>query len=458
MLNPLSEKDWRNLLRLIHDHQVIPVVGPCLVTVVDPATGERVPLHRHLAPALARGLGLKKPKSFVSWNDVARAHLLGGGKRESVYYELRELLDQIPADPPPALLALASITDFDLFISSTPDGLLAQALPRQRPEFSPERDIIRFHPGGVPEGSSDLPSKFTGPLLHHILGNTKTYPDFAVWEEDYMEFICGLLEKADTLENLFRVLKSRHLLLLGAPSEDWIVRFFLRVARQQRLSDCGQCGQQKDYLIDQPASLGEPMILFFDQAVKATRVIAGPPEEFVQTLERAWREKRTAAASDEAFLQRMPAEIPRGAVFLSYSRDDLSAAVQLARALEAAGVPVWMDKIRLEAGADYERSIQYAVKDACSFFISLISKTTELDPERYVHRERAWAAQKHIDGRVFYLPLVLDLDEATSPRREPKCFRQSHYERWNDATLGNFVRRVRELVDEFCRSANRPRS
>jgi TIR domain-containing protein len=452
MPDPLSEKDWRDLLRLIHDRQVIPVVGPCLVTVIDPATGEQVALHRHLAPALARGLGLEHPESFASWNDVARAHLLGGGARGRVYEELRELLDTIRADPPPALLALASITDFDLFISSTPDGLLAQALTRQRPGFSPDRDVIRFHPQGLSGVSSDLPPSFAGPLLHHILGDAATYPDFAVWEEDYMEFICGLLEKADTLEHLFRVLKSRHLLLLGAPSEDWIVRFFLRVARQQRLSE----RHQRDYLADQPVSLGEPMILFFDQAVKTTRVIAGPPAEFVQTLERAWRERYGAAGSDEELLRRMPAEIPRGAVFLSYARDDLSAAVKLARALETAGVPVWMDKIRLQAGANYEHSLQHEVKDACSFFISLISKATEADPARYVHRERAWAAQRHVDGFVFYVPLVLDLDETTPPRLEPECFRQSHYERWNGATLGNFVRRVRGLVDEF-RSAGRPR-
>jgi len=224
------------------------------------------------------------------------------------------------------------------------------------------------------------------------------------------------------------------------------------VARQQRLSD----GDHHDYLADQPASLGEPMILFFDQAVKATRVIAGPPAEFVQTLEHAWREKYGAAGSDEEFLQRMPAEIPRGAVFLSYSRDDLGAAVQLARALENAGVPVWMDKVRLEVGANYERSLQHEVKDACSFFVSLISRATEADPARYVHRERAWAAQRHVDGFVFYLPLVLDLDEAAQPRLEPESFRQSHYERWNDATVGHFVLRVRQLVDEF-RSAGRPR-
>jgi hypothetical protein len=64
------------------------------------------------------------------------------------------------------LLALASITDFDLFISSTPDGLLAQALTRQRPGFSPEHDVIRFHQQGLSGVSSDLP---LGPGLRALL-------------------------------------------------------------------------------------------------------------------------------------------------------------------------------------------------------------------------------------------------------------------------------------------------
>ena len=452
MPDPLSERDWRDLLRRIHNRQVIPVVGPSLATVVDPATGERVPLRRHLAPALARGLGLENPESFVSWNDVARAHLLGGGKRERVYDELRALLDQVRADPPPALLALASITDFDLFISSTPDSLLAQALTRQRPGFSPARDVIRFHPRGLPGDRATCPRTSPArscttswatrtPTRTSRSGKRTTWSSSAACSKRRIRWRTSF---ASSRAAICCFWAPRRRTGSSASSCGW-----------RASSGCPSCDQH-DYLADQPASLGDPMILFFDQAVKATRVIAGPPAEFVQTLERAWRERYGAAGSDEEFLQRMPAEIPRGAVFLSYSRDDLSAAVKLARALEAAGVPVWMDKLRLEAGASYERSLQHEVKDACSFFVSLISRATEADPARYVHRERAWAAQRHVDGFVFYVPLVLDLDETTPPRLEPECFRQSHSERWNDATLGNFVLRVRKLVDEF-RSAGRPR-
>jgi hypothetical protein len=52
----LSEKDWKNLLREIHSGRVIPVVGPRLVTVDDPSTGEKLPLFAHLAPRLAAAL------------------------------------------------------------------------------------------------------------------------------------------------------------------------------------------------------------------------------------------------------------------------------------------------------------------------------------------------------------------------------------------------------------------
>ena len=449
MHEALTERDWRDLLRLIHGRQVVPVVGPDLATVLDPKTGANVPVREHLAPLLAAELGLAEPQGYRSWNDVARAHLRDGGDRWAIYNELRALLEQLPSEPPTALLELAGILDFDLFISSTPDRLLSQALARERPGFLPERHVIRFHPTAGAAG--DLPKSFEGPLLHHILGDVDTYPDFAVWEEDYLEFVCGLMESTSTLENLFRVLRNRHLLFLGTPAEDWIVRFFLRVARQERLSE----SHRRDYLADNRGTLGEPLVLFFDTAVKATRVIDGSPQEFVTELAQNWRGRYGAAVSDEEFMQRMPEELVHGAVFLSYSRDDLGAAVKLARALESGGVRVWMDKLRLQAGTNYERNLEGAVKEA-SFFVALVSKATEADPNRYVHRERAWAAERQPDGLVFYVPLVLDLEPAVSPRLEPERFRKIHHERWSDAALGNFVRRLRQLVDELS-SSGRPR-
>src|ERR1044072_4710798 len=107
MHEALTERDWRDLLRLIHGRQVVPVVGPDLATVPDATTGAHVPVRRLLAPALASELGLADPESYHSWNDVARAHLREGGDRRAVYEELRAPLGEPAPGPPAAARRLA---------------------------------------------------------------------------------------------------------------------------------------------------------------------------------------------------------------------------------------------------------------------------------------------------------------------------------------------------------------
>ena len=102
----LSDRDWRNLLREIHSGQVIPVVGPGLVTVPSDRDGELLPLHQVLAPKLAEVLGLDSPERFRGYNDTAREFLLGGGQRQELYLALGEILDQLRMPPPPSLINL----------------------------------------------------------------------------------------------------------------------------------------------------------------------------------------------------------------------------------------------------------------------------------------------------------------------------------------------------------------
>ena len=224
----------------------------------------------------------------------------------------------------------------------------------------------------------------------------------------------------------------------------------MRVARGSRLSELPQRG----YLTDRRESLGETLVFFFDKAVKATRIIDGSPTEFVSQLASRWREAYGVTNDSNQFLERQTNEMTPGSVFISYSRDDLATAVRVGQALSAAGVPVWLDKQRIKVGENYERSLEHAIKfDAC-FFLSLISKNTEANADRFVHRERAWAAQKHIDGFVFYIPLVID--QTQTIEREPECFAKIDRETLSDSTLPSFVRRMRRLVDEL-RVSGRPR-
>jgi len=460
----LSERDWRNLLREIHSGQVIPVVGPGLVTVAADRDREPIPLHQYLAPQLAKALELDDPDRFDGYNDTAREFLLHGGERKELYLALGEIIDQMPKTPPETLVNLASITDFNLFIAGTPDPLLAHAVKQARHGFSLDNGVIRFHPAGNPNRSfdapvsgniqspCDLPETFQGPLVYHILGDYNTLPDFAVWEEDYMEFICGLIESRDTLENLFRVISNRSLLMLGAPSDDWIVRFFLRAARGKRLSDL----KKKDYLADTHGNLGAPMIFFFDKAIRTTRIVDGNTGDFINELASRWNDAYGTTNDADSFLHRQPSDMPRGSVFISYSRDDLGTAVKVAQSLSAAGVPVWLDKQRLQAGENYERSLEHTIKDSASFFLSLISRATESDASRYVHQERRWAAQKHVDGFVFYIPLIIDDIVENQVALEPECFAKLHRNCITNENLPRFAHRMRNYVDQY-RDSGRPR-
>ncbi len=454
----LTERDWRNLVRDVHSGQVLPVVGPELVTVTDPQTGAQVPLQRHLAPELAARLRLAPAVPHRTINDVVVAHLLAGGGRKDIYDELREMLDAAKPIPNEALLSLARITDFDLFINSTFDHHLLAALIATRPAFQKDRHHFAYHP----TEAADIPEPLSQTALFHILGDYNTYPDFAVWDEDYMEFICGLLQhqvSRDIMPNVFRQLEKRYLLLLGAPFSDWIVRFFLRTARNARLSDrsasaAGEC------LADRTENLAPPLIFFFDKLIHATRVVAGDPAAFVTELSRRWQERHGQATGDDDFLQRIPEDMPKDAVFISYAREDRPTALALARGLHGAGVPVWLDRARLEIGQNFESHLKNAVAD-CSFFVSVISKTTEEDEERkrYFHLERNWAAGRHSDGFVFCLPVAVEpeLPDKWQPLREPACFSRIHYNHLpNGAPTSDFLRQVRSLVEVF-RASGRPR-
>lgn len=419
----LSEDQWQCLIDLISIRQVVPIIGPELSTVPD-ENSQSVPLRRLLAARLAAALKFPNPERYASISRVVCDHLLKKppGNRQIVYTQLKLMLkDMQPSPPPLALTRLARISDFDLFICSSFDPLLALALEQNVPGFHRAHHVIDFHPNHA----RDLPDPLPCTLLFHILGSEHTNPDFAVWEDDEMEFVCGLIEHRQNLNNLFRQLKNRHLLFIGTPFTDWVVRFFLRTARNHQLSGPPRT-EMAEYIAAPHDAMGEPMVFFFDKLVSTTTVINGDPTAFALELAARWQAKSTAGGSDADFMARMPEQLPRGFVFISYSHDDRAVAIRFARRLTEARIPVWLDKQRLQTGEHYEDRIRNTV-NCCDFFISLISTATESNPDRYVHKERRWAAGRATPSYAFYIPVVIDGTE--TPKQEPAEVKKIHYYR-----------------------------
>ena len=98
---------WSRLLRDIHNKQVLPIIGPRLVTVEE--NGRHVPFTDWLVPEFARQLGLV-PEEGMTLNRAACAHLVRKGKRKDIYEEIRELVEKHAGLPvPPGLADLAAV-------------------------------------------------------------------------------------------------------------------------------------------------------------------------------------------------------------------------------------------------------------------------------------------------------------------------------------------------------------
>jgi hypothetical protein len=120
--------------------------------------------------------------------------------------------------------------------------------------------------------------------------------------------------------------------------------------------------------------------------------------------------------------------MPDNAVFISYAREDLPAVQQIKAGLEAAGVTTWFDMDRLEVGDDYDRKIQRNIA-RCSYFIPIISATTQRRLEGYFRREWSYAMDRvrnMADGALFILPVTIDSTEAASAL-VPDKFKALHF-------------------------------
>ena len=123
-------------------------------------------------------------------------------------------------------------------------------------------------------------------------------------------------------------------------------------------------------------------------------------------------------------------EMPDNAVFISYAREDLPAVQRLKAGLDAAGVRTWFDLDRLEGGDDYDRKIQRNIA-RCSYFVPVVSATTERRLEGYFRREWSYAidrARNIAEGALFIVPVCID-DTDSGRAHVPDKFKALHITR-----------------------------
>jgi hypothetical protein len=420
---PTDSDFWEDLLIFIEEGKVIPVIGESIVTFGDDDSN----LYQWLAKRLAEKLQV--PPGQLSenptLNDVVCRHLLNGGARNVIYTRLHRVLrDECPT-PGTTLRELASISAFNLFLTTTFDPLLENALNAERYGGQALTQRLSFFPEAA---DKDLPARkieLSRATVYHLLGCVSPSPEYVVWEEDALEFVCALHQHLPGMEKLARDLKEHGLLILGLNFSDWLVRFFLRITKQSRLSESRS--NTEVLAVGSAGTVPESMVLFFGGVSRNIQVVAADPAEFVAELASRWREKHPPAeGTPSEFVLPPELEMPKGAIFLSYAREDEDAARRLKAGLERHGCTVWYDRDRLKPGGNWHNHLQDEVKGRCSLFLSVISRTTEGAPSGYFHQERNWASERQAmfsEGEEYYIPVVID-DSPLSTQREPRTFRR----------------------------------
>ena len=400
--------DWDELMQLVGDRKVIPIVGKeLLVVAID---GEEMALDQHLAVRLAAALGIKRQRLSQRFdiNEVAGAHIEDGGRPGKIYARLKAIVEERPLPVPKPLRELAAITDFKLFASTTFDSLLAQALDLER--FAGTRRTMRlaFSPHAPVQ---DLPCEATSledPHVFQVFGKLSASGDYAVTEEDTLEFLHALQSEARQPQNLFDAFKNNPLLFLGCSFPDWLARFFLRTLANRRLLP----PEGARFVVDGRVK-GDLNLALFLRQCKTVIDPAGDPVAFVSELHRRWQEQHSAVSEEAAQGQGRDAVEMKpmpGAIFLSFAGDDREAARSLKGVLESAGLDVWFDERDLPPGAIWDRAIQANIR-RCSLFVPLLSLRAAQRLEGFFRREWLWAldrAQSMDDSVPFIQPIVVD--------------------------------------------------
>ncbi len=453
---PLQEFFWDDILEFIEERKVIPIVGAELLSVPDGKGGE-VSLQRLLAEKLAERLRLPAESCLGddALHQVVCRYLQGGGRREEVYPRIRNLMRELAPPVPEPLRQLARIRHFNLFVTTTFDSLLEQALDEERHGGAPKTVSLAY----APNHNQDLPPDARSaamPTVFHMLGRISASPDFVITEEDTLEFFTSMQAESKRPNVLFDELKSSHLLLIGNTFPDWLTRFFIRIAKNGRLS---LQREELEIVADRRVRAEPNLILFLKNFSYRTQVFEqGNAADFVRELSSRYLERHPtgstppipAGATTRDDTATAP-ELKPGSVFLSYASQDAPAVRKLRDALDAAGIDVWFDQRHLEGGDDFDQQIKRNIR-GCSLFLPVISANTQARHEGYFRLEWSLAAERAkliAETIPFILPVTID-PVSENDALVPERFLQVQWTRLpGGAPTPDFIERMVRLIRDY---------
>jgi hypothetical protein len=362
---------------------------------------------------------------------------------------------------PETLVKLAEIRSLKLFVTTSFDSLLAQVLNQVRYGGKDNTRVLGFYL----KSKNDLPvalKKLKRTTVFHLFGKLTSRPaEYAVTDEDVLEFMHALQSRTPRPELLFDALINQDLLVIGCPLYDWLGRFFVRIGKKERLITSRD---KTDFLVGDHLQNETNLAEFLQHFSSGTQVFPMASIEFVNELHRRWiaihpPEAESEPDEDEFEPDEDESEpdeddpMQSGAVFLSYASEDRRAVLLIRDTFEQAGIEVWFDRNpnALRVGDNFEARIKTNI-DQCSLFIPIISRNTLTPKPRFFRTEWKHAQQlalRYPDSMRFIIPVAIDDTPPDAPNVDEQI-RKLHWERIQDGQCSaEFLSEIKKLQRDY---------
>lgn len=413
----MNEASWKRLLGQIREGSFVPVIGTRLLVGADGQSS----LQAQVAERLLASSGLNKDETalppFRELNEAVSRLKANGAKMQDLYWDVHQAIQDVTGGAdvvvPAPVRQLAEITDFRLYVTLTPDNLLARSL-RQRCAVT---EIVNSTNQGTAD-AKDLPRDWAerqGEVhVLYLFGKSSASAMFAIHDEDVLEHAHNVIAGVSPVRTFLATLQQHNLLLIGCNFPEWLSRFFLRATRRTRLST-----EQRKWLIE-PLQPEDGLTRFISSFCSDTEVLSNlSPVEFVAELHRRWVAERGAAGPkpDTPDSETVPLSTM---FFISYSRKtDLPRAESLFQSLLALGVgenEIWFDRKSIEPGQSFRQRILGGIRQ-CRYFLPLLSEAANEREEGFVFTEWQEANLRNQGiNREFLIPVIVD------PTYEPERY------------------------------------
>jgi len=377
--------DFDRLVDKICDGQVVPLIGNELCYLKNTQTGEEISIEDFLAKEVAKVI--RYPYKNEKLSEIARIATL----EEDIYVILRTIYQKIGMpDKEYAMYTfqdknferIAEIRGFQTYLSVSFTDILQKKLIEKWGADNVE--VIDFSLSPV-SGSVIGPLETSGKkiVVINLLGSILGRNEFAVTEEEYLEYLFNILSGSRGLisanDSLASRIKDNAFIYLGCSYPTWYTRYIVRGITQRRYTNHKIFN---NFFVDVPPM--DPIDKVFFKSYNSLilddqKEIPEVHQDATSAMDPAPQAANSRALADK-FIKKLHENIiekqkpsPKfaGKVFISYYFVNSALSQQIDKGLRAEGIECWLDTRELHAG-EHRPEIEDKIRE-CKVFFALIS-------------------------------------------------------------------------------------